>query len=271
METIPLLEYRCECHRLLFKGALLTSRVQIKCKRCGKISTFGVEASATEQSAQYGLVLDADAQVTAVSDTAPLVLGYSTEELLQMHGNELLKRLPDRHTMDSWRQVETTAHDCFVFDSVQHTKAGVDMPVRVRVQYPTKDTSPHTVYLCETLDSSTPVGTKQPALVVTRHDLVAEVDCAGVFTYVSESLGALQGQSDFSLYGSRLFDVVQLPDDVSYQDVFADMAEDQGAYSLEAAALVDQAGVRHNLRLHHTPRYRDDGHLLGYAIMCEPG
>jgi|WetSurMetagenome_2_1015567.scaffolds.fasta_scaffold829419_1 hypothetical protein len=33
-------EYRCKCGRLLFKGALLACRLEIKCKRCGEIKTI---------------------------------------------------------------------------------------------------------------------------------------------------------------------------------------------------------------------------------------
>ena len=40
MEFPPLSEYRCDCGKLLFKGALLVSLVEVKCKRCGRISTF---------------------------------------------------------------------------------------------------------------------------------------------------------------------------------------------------------------------------------------
>ncbi|MGB3988481.1 MAG: hypothetical protein WBK67_02185 [Minisyncoccales bacterium] len=33
-------EYRCDCGKLLFKGALASSVVEVKCKRCGKIKVF---------------------------------------------------------------------------------------------------------------------------------------------------------------------------------------------------------------------------------------
>lgn len=40
MKSAPLNEYRCKCGRLLFKGALLTCKLEIKCKRCGGIKTI---------------------------------------------------------------------------------------------------------------------------------------------------------------------------------------------------------------------------------------
>lgn len=36
---IPI-EYRCQCGKLLCKGSLFLSSVEIKCKRCGKLTCF---------------------------------------------------------------------------------------------------------------------------------------------------------------------------------------------------------------------------------------
>ncbi len=34
-------EYRCtSCHKLLFKGLLVESEVEVKCKRCGNLNLF---------------------------------------------------------------------------------------------------------------------------------------------------------------------------------------------------------------------------------------
>lgn len=35
-----LTEYRCQCGKLLCKGSLFLSEVEIKCKRCGKLTKF---------------------------------------------------------------------------------------------------------------------------------------------------------------------------------------------------------------------------------------
>jgi phage FluMu protein Com len=34
------IDYRCDCNKLLFKGCLLFSSIEVKCKRCGKINLF---------------------------------------------------------------------------------------------------------------------------------------------------------------------------------------------------------------------------------------
>ncbi len=40
MEPNLLIEYRCACGKLLFKGLMLVSVVEIKCKRCGAVRIF---------------------------------------------------------------------------------------------------------------------------------------------------------------------------------------------------------------------------------------
>ncbi|KKU85772.1 MAG: hypothetical protein UY16_C0069G0006 [Candidatus Gottesmanbacteria bacterium GW2011_GWA2_47_9] len=40
MEKQLLTEYRCACGKLLFKGLILVSVVEIKCKRCGVVKVF---------------------------------------------------------------------------------------------------------------------------------------------------------------------------------------------------------------------------------------
>ncbi len=38
LRMVSLEEYRCRCGKLLFKGHFLAGEIEIKCKRCGKIS-----------------------------------------------------------------------------------------------------------------------------------------------------------------------------------------------------------------------------------------
>lgn len=40
MENSFLKEYRCNCGKLLFKGSLTVATVEVKCKRCEKVSLF---------------------------------------------------------------------------------------------------------------------------------------------------------------------------------------------------------------------------------------
>lgn len=47
MKNNFLKEFRCPCGKLLFKGNLLGSVVEIKCKKCGRVQLFPHNAQAS--------------------------------------------------------------------------------------------------------------------------------------------------------------------------------------------------------------------------------
>ena len=80
----PLLQhYRCHCGKLLFKATDLKGKVEIKCKRCGLITTVD-RSDFEEVSPRY----DCIAQITDhgvytyISDNTAEFLGYAREEMV---------------------------------------------------------------------------------------------------------------------------------------------------------------------------------------------
>jgi PAS domain-containing protein len=91
MRTSPLIEYRCQCGKLLFKGLLFTSVVEVKCRRCGHI--FSTERFSPET---YVLVeCDSDFTITAVSPAARHVLQYEPDELVGQPANRFFSLASD--------------------------------------------------------------------------------------------------------------------------------------------------------------------------------
>jgi hypothetical protein len=75
-------EYRCECGKLLFKGCLLISLVEVKCKSCGRLMLFrGVREESVAQPDRYVLMLDKQANIMDASFNAQYLLGYDQAEL----------------------------------------------------------------------------------------------------------------------------------------------------------------------------------------------
>ena len=78
METLPLLEYRCSCGKLLFKGALLLCVVEVKCRRCGAVHL----TEQLESGVCTFLECDAQLQVTTVSGAVSKLFGYEERDLI---------------------------------------------------------------------------------------------------------------------------------------------------------------------------------------------
>ena len=86
-----LTEYRCTCGKLLFKGLLCQCVVELKCRRCGSITTWGLA-----EAISYALVeSDADARMIEASGDTEGVLGCDRDSLLGRPITELFPFIRD--------------------------------------------------------------------------------------------------------------------------------------------------------------------------------
>ncbi|MDD5098751.1 MAG: hypothetical protein PHP35_00155 [Candidatus Colwellbacteria bacterium] len=83
MEPISLKEYRCVCGKLLFKGLLSASVVEIKCKRCARIMVFK-DAEPPSTPASFTLTINQEGVIIDACRGAEVVLCYSRKELIGM-------------------------------------------------------------------------------------------------------------------------------------------------------------------------------------------
>lgn len=71
-------EYRCTCGKLLFKGLLCQCVVEVKCRRCGALRTWGLD-----ETFPYTVVeSDAEARMVGASGDLGQLLGYEWKNLI---------------------------------------------------------------------------------------------------------------------------------------------------------------------------------------------
>lgn len=87
MEPNLLIEYRCACGKLLFKGFMLVSVVEVKCKRCGKTKTFKDNMQGVRS---FMLIVDGGGRIVDACEGVA-VLEYSRQYVI---GKFLLDILP---------------------------------------------------------------------------------------------------------------------------------------------------------------------------------
>lgn len=92
MSSMLLTEYRCPCGKLLFKGLVCLSIVEVKCRRCGAVTTWGLM-----EVMPYALVEgNADACMVEATGDIEQVLGHSRDRLI---GRPLTDIFPRMRTM----------------------------------------------------------------------------------------------------------------------------------------------------------------------------
>lgn len=95
MDVPGLKEYRCACGKLLFKGLLIFSVVEIKCKRCGSVRVFDEQGK--DDPVSFIVKIDGDWNIIDAS-RAVLRAGWERRSLIGKHLSEvfpLLKGTPE--------------------------------------------------------------------------------------------------------------------------------------------------------------------------------
>lgn len=82
MDTSSLKEYRCTCGKLLFKGLILLSVIEIKCKRCGTVRLIRETNSEDNRPFFFAIFLDGNGIIINLSHTVVMILGWSTADMV---------------------------------------------------------------------------------------------------------------------------------------------------------------------------------------------
>ncbi len=75
-------EWRCECGRLLFKGALLAGLLEVKCPRCKRMVYLQEFDSYTAEHQSFMATVSLDGTIFSVSEGLYSSLGYKQSEVL---------------------------------------------------------------------------------------------------------------------------------------------------------------------------------------------
>lgn len=254
MQSIPLAEYRCECGKLLFKGVVRTTQIQIKCKRCGALSSFG-PSDARAVSDRYGVLAARDGTILSVSDSVRKILGYTPEELCSMN-------MRDLRSYESEGKEYEVPLGCTA-EEAHRAKDG--RLVSVRVRHEPAGTVPVTMLF--TCDVQLPAVLNDAPHDFVTHELYLEIDTTLRCRYASYGVTKLLGIPTYSLVGASL---EVLLEEGSVRRCRNLARIDHTVYSprfLENVRL--HGAVEQTFRMHVVPMWRDDGVLNGHTILLE--
>lgn len=89
-------EYRCRCGKLLFKGTIILSTIEVKCKRCGSTETFHYEEPTAPVS--FTVTLDGGGIIVDAC-RAVLCAGWERQALIGKHFSTLFPLLKEATEM----------------------------------------------------------------------------------------------------------------------------------------------------------------------------
>lgn len=141
MEPNLLIEYRCVCGKLLFKGLLLLSIIEVKCKRCGETRIFrddrrGIRSFMLVVDGR-GRVVDACAGIVALECSRQYVIGKLLFDILPLARDapyqEIIKTRPASNRAYQIRNNMLLLHDRKV--TLESHIVPIDSPETERARY----------------------------------------------------------------------------------------------------------------------------------------
>ncbi len=119
-------EYRCACGKLLFKGLLLFSVVEVKCKRCGNTVSFGKLAPG-EERVSFAVFLDEHGIIFDACQGA-VFAGMDREYVLGKHLSELFPLLHDAPEYKNLAMTKRKSEFFEIKDNILLLKDGKKIP-----------------------------------------------------------------------------------------------------------------------------------------------
>jgi PAS domain S-box-containing protein len=270
MESLFLHDYRCGCGKLLFKGALLMCRVEIKCKRCGAINVMEGMSSCLGGEGCYTMLMGKNADILNVSESATKILGYSREELLTMRAYDIGPLLP-RETYGRLWNTMRSGKESFVLETVQRKKNGETMPVKLRVRF-SKLGDMECVFAIA--DSSRGVAqnvaardSEPSSLVDYNCDLRAEVSARGIYTYMGAKSADLLGYASGEVLGRTIFEFCFPREADIRRREFAMLATAEQPFRILNDRVLHKDGRAVTFDTYFVPRYGEHGGFIGYGTM----
>lgn len=138
MKQFLLPEHRCKCGKLLCKGILFTSVVELKCKFCHNINRlYGIEGNIERRVKRFTMLLDVlgGIRIMEISPQASEILGYGREEFLSMTAYEIDPILASGGYDHLWRTRFQDFRKGFRVNSVHRKKNGDLIPVQSVVKF----------------------------------------------------------------------------------------------------------------------------------------
>lgn len=207
MEVSHLIEYRCACGKLLFKGLLLISMIEIKCKRCGETRLIHEINDGLIGPSSFGILLDLNGSIVQASQNAASALGYKLNELFSMYVNQLNPSM----ALPFYKRLRQTCADHgrqnWITDAFYRAKNGSLVTLSTRFKFLEINNAPYTFLTLEiTPPSADSRRSDEPRFGSYPDEIFFEIDANGFCTNISKTADTALGYKPEYLLGKPLYD-----------------------------------------------------------------
>lgn len=271
ISSFILIEHRCSCGKLLFKGLLLSSAVEIKCRHCNKITLIGGAGHNVEDENQYSMLFDDAINIVDVSPSAEKILGYSRQKIIspKLRGMNFLFKMNKNDRL--WSTARSLNFQPFTFETAHIKQNGEVVPVRAGVRFIKNRTKVLALVMFQRLQTQSQKYEDQDLPDSNQADsackFVADVDAAGMYTYVNRTLALLLGYSSEEMLGQPMFNFYHPTQREKVEEIFFRRLKQKRSFKLLPQMMLCRNGKIISFENYFAAKLNDEGELNGFHIM----
>ena len=261
------IDYRCSCGKLLFRGMIFRSCVEVKCPRCNKLNFFeGIGMSGN--SNRFIVLSTLKGKIVNVSHSIEQILGSEAKDLLDKN---IEKIWVDRQTADSDRifAQKVVGRKYLRFDGECQNKRGERIPVSICYRHFLHNGGELLLRIIDAVsepDKRLLDGAKFDPVFYC--DVVTETDEDGTIIYIDRNLEKILGFKPEDLIGMKVDDLLFGEEKEMRSKNYKMLRAKKKAYrTIPGFKVKGKNGEIYEQEVFCTPFYDDGGSFIGFRNM----
>ncbi|MET0081180.1 MAG: EAL domain-containing protein, partial [Candidatus Thiodiazotropha lotti] len=216
------------------------------------------------------IIKSEDGRILEANLSACKSLGYTLEEMLELHVWNFSERIADRKTWDYFSPI-MMATEGEAFESAHRRKDGAVFPVEISVKYHEEKSGNFFIAIARDITERKQAeqelqesNNKYRALTETTKDFVWEVDANGFYTYCSPQVASIFGYQADELIGITPFDLMPASEAERVGAIFKEAVDNLRSLDNIENTCLSKDGDSVVVETSGQPFFDDQGALLGY-------
>lgn len=260
-------EYRCQCGKLLFKGLMLVSLIEIKCLRCGTIQLINGMSSNFLGEDKYAFLYNEEGIILSASISANYILGYSPDELQKMSIYQINRCITPGLHKKFWnlRIHEGKISFARLFPL---KKDGFVTPVMGEYKFFKQDDGIYYVFaMYQSIKAGDPSNFERPNFLQfgkNKEELFLEIDKNNVCVTIDSRVQKLLGYRQNELINRSFLEICK-PTEMSVKKVQT-LSSLQTSFEILRNRLLCKNGKEIESESYFSNNYDDGGNFIGYRV-----
>jgi|GEM_PF-5092373 len=260
-------DYRCGCGKLLFRGLVFRSSMEVKCPRCNKLNF--IEGIGSDRNPnRFSVLTTLKGKIVSISGPVESALGYKPEDLT---GDNINKIFFDEQAaeVDKIFIQKIIGKKYLRLDGVCRNEKGEKIPVSICYQYFKHNGGELFLRIIDAVPEIDKKLLDDANFDFSYFcDVITETDEEGMILYAGGNLGKTTGYKPEDLVGLNAHNLIYKDEKIRRPENYKMLRVIKKAYrTMPGVKFKDKNGKPLEMEVYCTPFYDEAGNFIGFRNM----